>query len=130
MKQLQWDKLAQQQVGKTVWGVEENDREREWIKKLKEQRIWEEMEEDFKAKQLVIILMGTLMFHAHKFSCYMLHFRKAEEGRATKCFGHRYEEARRFVILRPPESCIFIHTCCIQRFWFRESKSSNLRTLP
>ena len=60
MKQLQWDKLAQQQVGKTLWGVEETDREREWIKKLKEQRIWEEMEEDFKAKQLVMILMGKV----------------------------------------------------------------------
>ena len=59
MKQLQWDKLPQTQVGKTLWNAEEPDKEKEWIKKLQEQRIWEEMEEDFKAKQLVINLMGS-----------------------------------------------------------------------
>ena len=59
MKQLQWDKLPQTQVGKTLWGSEEPNKEREWIKKLREQHIWEEMEEDFRANQLVINLMGT-----------------------------------------------------------------------
>lgn len=58
MKQLQWDKLPQQQVGKTLWNDEEPGKEKEWIKKLQDQRIWQEMEEDFKAKQLVINLMG------------------------------------------------------------------------
>ncbi|KAL5511448.1 hypothetical protein ACEPAH_4664 [Sanghuangporus vaninii] len=58
MKQLQWDKLPQTQVAKTLWNDEEPDKEKEWIKKLREQRIWEEMEEDFKAKQLVINLMA------------------------------------------------------------------------
>ena len=58
MKQLQWDKLPQTQVGKTLWNDEEPEKEKEWIDKLKDQRIWEEMEEDFKAKQLVINLMG------------------------------------------------------------------------
>ena len=60
MKQLQWDKLPQTQVGKTLWSNDEPDKEKEWIQKLREQRIWEEMEEDFKAKQLVINLMGAL----------------------------------------------------------------------
>ncbi|EJD02078.1 uncharacterized protein FOMMEDRAFT_87486 [Fomitiporia mediterranea MF3/22] len=58
MKQLQWDKLPQTQVGKTLWNDEEPGKEKEWIQKLREQRIWEEMEEDFKAKQLVINLMA------------------------------------------------------------------------
>lgn len=58
MKQLQWDKLPQTQVGKTLWSNEEPNKEKEWIKKLREQHIWEEMEEDFRAKQLVINLMG------------------------------------------------------------------------
>ena len=61
MKQLQWDKLPQTQVGKTLWNDEEPDKEKEWIDKLKDQRIWEEMEEDFKAKQLVINLMGLFL---------------------------------------------------------------------
>ncbi|THH08533.1 hypothetical protein EW145_g2635 [Phellinidium pouzarii] len=58
MKQLQWDKLPQTQVGRTLWNDEEPDKEKEWIKMLREERIWEEMEEDFKAKQLVINLMA------------------------------------------------------------------------
>lgn len=62
MKQLQWDKLPQQQVLKTVWNEDEPDREKDWIKKLQEGRIWEEMEEDFQAKQLVINLMGKLRY--------------------------------------------------------------------
>lgn len=88
MKQLQWDKIAQPQVGKTLWGVEETDREREWIKKLKEQRIWEEMEEDFKAKQLVMMLMGMLSA-SHRLSVLSyVAFRKTKEGRTKECFGY------------------------------------------
>lgn len=60
MKQLQWDKLPQQQVGKTVWNEDDPDQEKDWVKKLQDRRIWEEMEEDFQAKQLVINLMGNL----------------------------------------------------------------------
>ena len=58
MKQLQWDKLPHQQVSKTAWNEEKPERELDWIKKLKEVRVWEEMEEDFQAKQIVINLMG------------------------------------------------------------------------
>ena len=49
-------------VKKTVWSAEEPAKEKEWIKKLQEQRIWEAMEEDFKAKQLVITLIGINLF--------------------------------------------------------------------
>ena len=58
MKQLQWDKLPQQQVTKTVFNDEQLDLENEWIKKFQMDGVWMEMEEDFKAKQLVINLMG------------------------------------------------------------------------
>lgn len=58
MKQLQWDKLPQQQVAKTVFTDDDPDKENEWIKKLQMDGVWMEMEEDFKAKQLVINLMG------------------------------------------------------------------------
>lgn len=58
MKQLQWDKLPHQQVAKTLWNVEQPDRENEMLQKLQMDGVWMEMEEDFKAKQLVINLMG------------------------------------------------------------------------
>ena len=59
MKQLQWDKLPQQHIAKTVFDDEEPQKEQEWIKKLQSDGVWMEIEEDFKAKQLVINLMGT-----------------------------------------------------------------------
>lgn len=58
MKQLQWDKLPQQQVSKTLWKDDEPEKEREMLEKLKMDGVWNEMEEDFKAKQLVINLMA------------------------------------------------------------------------
>lgn len=64
MKQLQWDKLPQQQVAKTVWNDEEPSKETEMIKILKDDGVWMEMEEDFKAKQLVINLMGQYILRA------------------------------------------------------------------
>lgn len=62
MKQLQWDKLPQQQVTKTVFNDEQPEKENEWIKKFQLDGVWMEMEEDFKAKQLVINLMGRPIF--------------------------------------------------------------------
>jgi cytokinesis protein len=59
MKQLQWDKLPQQQVLKTVWKEEEPQKEEAMLKKLQSDGVWIEIEEDFKAKQLVINLMGA-----------------------------------------------------------------------
>jgi cytokinesis protein len=59
MKQLQWDKLPQPLVGKTLWSAETPDRERKWVNMLQTDGIWKEMEEDFKAKQLVVNLMGA-----------------------------------------------------------------------
>ena len=57
MKQLQWDKIPLQQAEKTVF--KEPTKEEEWVKKLQLDGVWMEMEEDFKAKQLVINLMGA-----------------------------------------------------------------------
>jgi cytokinesis protein len=59
MKQLQWDKLPQQQVAKTLWNDDKAAREFEMLEKLRLDGVWNEMEEDFKAKQLVINLMGA-----------------------------------------------------------------------
>jgi len=58
MKQLQWDKLPQTQVVNTLWKEEQPQKELEILQKLQKDGVWMEMEEDFKAKQLVINLMG------------------------------------------------------------------------
>lgn len=58
MKQLQWDKLPHQQVSKTVFKDDEPEKEQEMLQKLQLDGVWMEMEEDFRAKQLVINLMG------------------------------------------------------------------------
>jgi cytokinesis protein len=64
MKQLQWDKLPHQQVSKTLWRDEKPDKEKQMLKKLQIDGVWMEMEEDFKAKQLVINLMGIDVVHS------------------------------------------------------------------
>ncbi len=61
MKQLQWDKLPHQQVTNTLWKEELSSKEHEMIAKLSNDGIWTEMEEDFKAKQLVINLLGAVL---------------------------------------------------------------------
>lgn len=58
LKQLQWDKLPQQQATHTVFNDGEPDKEKEWIQRLRIDGIWNEIEEDFKAKQLVMNLMA------------------------------------------------------------------------
>jgi cytokinesis protein len=58
MKQLQWDKLPQQRVSKTLWREEEQSKEDEMMKVLQLDGVWTEMEEGFKAHQLVVNLMG------------------------------------------------------------------------
>ena len=59
MKQLQWDKLPHQQVAKTLWSNEDSRKEQEMLKKLQSDGVWSEMEDDFKAKQLMINLIGA-----------------------------------------------------------------------
>jgi cytokinesis protein len=54
MKQLQWEKLPQQQVSSTLWSDETPQKEQEMLDKLQSDGIWTRMEEDFKAKQLVV----------------------------------------------------------------------------
>lgn len=61
MKQLQWDKLPQQQVSKTLWNEEEQSKEDEMMKVLQSDGVWMEMEEGFKAHQLVVNLMGMTL---------------------------------------------------------------------
>ena len=61
MKQLQWDKLPHQLVSKTFWQEEGHSKEQEIMAKLSKDGIWVEMEEDFKAKQLVINLLGAVL---------------------------------------------------------------------
>ena len=62
MKQLQWDKLPHQQVSKTLWSDEDSQKEQDMLKKLQNDGVWSEMEEDFKAKQLMINLLGGWTF--------------------------------------------------------------------
>lgn len=72
MKQLQWDKLPMQVAAKTIFKDEETEKENEWIKKLQLDGVWMEMEEDFKAKQLVINLMGMLLIERSIHRCLIL----------------------------------------------------------
>lgn len=51
MKQLQWEKLNPGRVTNTIWANNEHD-ELEWVKRLQRDGIFDEMEEDFKARQL------------------------------------------------------------------------------
>ncbi|QRW27647.1 cytokinesis protein sepA [Rhizoctonia solani] len=44
--------------GKDTWGEDYTEKEREWARKLFGDGVWQEMEEDFKAKQLVMNLMA------------------------------------------------------------------------
>lgn len=57
MKQLQWDKLSPNAVAATVWGRGTLD-ESEWSKKLRSQGIFDEMEDDFRMKQIVKKVVG------------------------------------------------------------------------
>ena len=57
MKQLQWDKINQNHLDKTVWGLTKEAPEMEWMHQLKRDGVWIELEEDFKSKQMVLNLM-------------------------------------------------------------------------
>jgi cytokinesis protein len=74
MKQLQWDKLPQQQVARTLWSDEKPQKEQEMLNKLQVDGVWMEMEEDFKAKQLVINLMGRPIFAYKPFALISFNF--------------------------------------------------------
>lgn len=55
MKQLQWEKVSKAQVAKTVWSTSEtvdND-ENEIVNKMKAVNLWSEMEDEFKAKEII-----------------------------------------------------------------------------
>ena len=67
MKQLQWDKVPQQLVARTVWNDESVEKEKEWVQKLQVDGVWQEMEEDFKAKQFVTNLLGACDWESSMF---------------------------------------------------------------
>jgi len=56
VKQLQWDKLQKQQVGKTLWKEEEPEKEQEWLHRLQIDGVWRAIEDDFKAKLVATIV--------------------------------------------------------------------------
>ena len=95
MKQLQWDKLPMQQAEKTVF--KEPTKEDEWVKKLQLDGVWTEMEEDFKAKQLVINLMGAsrTKFDVPDAGMLTTSCSEAEACRAQVCARSPNQEARR-----------------------------------
>lgn len=86
MKQLQWDKLPHQQVSKTLWSVEKPDQEMEMLQKLQMDGVWMEMEEDFKAKQLVINLMGKISEYTAVTPSYVLVTQPDRSVRNSKAF--------------------------------------------
>lgn len=96
MKQLQWDKLPMQQAERTVF--KEPTREDEWVKKLQLDGVWNEMEEDFKAKQLVINLMGAFMCtFVHGDLLLMQRISETEACGAEECARPADQEASRWV---------------------------------
>jgi cytokinesis protein len=94
MKQLQWDKLPQQQVSKTLWKDEEPDKENEMLKKLQSDGVWTEMEEDFKAKQLVMNLMGMAVRCYRYIFLTRLSYSQAKTCRTEECPRSSDKEAR------------------------------------
>ena len=52
MKQLQWEKVSKAQLGKTVWSKLEIS-EDELITKMRSVNLWSDMEDEFKAKDIV-----------------------------------------------------------------------------
>lgn len=54
MKQLQWEKVSKAQLGKTVWSKNEEARlEEEVAEKLKMFNVWDKIEDQFKAKEVM-----------------------------------------------------------------------------
>jgi len=52
MKQLQWEKVSKAQLGKTVWSNPELP-EDELISKMRAANLWSDMEDEFKAKEII-----------------------------------------------------------------------------
>ncbi|WVQ98293.1 hypothetical protein IAU59_005416 [Kwoniella sp. CBS 9459] len=53
MKQLQWEKVSKAQLAKTMWGQSENVVEDDLVSKMKAVNLWDEMEDEFKAKEII-----------------------------------------------------------------------------
>ena len=52
MKQLQWEKVSKAQLGKTIWSTSEVP-EDELISKMRAVNLWSDMEDEFKAKEII-----------------------------------------------------------------------------
>ena len=52
MKQLQWEKVGKAQLAKTVWSTNET-KEDELVDKMKAVDVWSEMENEFKAREII-----------------------------------------------------------------------------
>lgn len=55
MKQVNWETINPDQLGKTIWASNDVD-ELEWANKLKEKGIFDQMEEEFKTRQIVKVV--------------------------------------------------------------------------
>lgn len=71
MKQLQWEKVSKAQLGKTVWGKNEEARlEEEVAEKLKMFNVWDKIEDQFKAKEVMYDAISKSFFPMY--GCRML----------------------------------------------------------
>ena len=52
MKQVNWETISPDKLDHTIWAANDVD-EMEWAQKLKEKGIFSQMEDEFKAKQIV-----------------------------------------------------------------------------
>lgn len=63
MKQLQWEKVSKAQLGKTVWSKNEEARlEEEVAEKLKMFNVWDKIEDQFKAKEVMYDAISKFFF--------------------------------------------------------------------
>ena len=53
MKQVNWETVNPDRLDKTIWGTNNDVDELQWANKLKQTGIFEQMEEEFKARQIV-----------------------------------------------------------------------------
>ena len=55
MKQFQWDKLNSNGIASTVFAGDHQEEESEWARKLRLEGMFDDMEQEFRAKQTVQI---------------------------------------------------------------------------
>lgn len=99
MKQLQWEKVNKSNLEKTVWGQAQQMPQEEWAMKLKRVDVWSEMEDEFKAREVVYDAVGEFIAAA-------CHFRRSganviasrsqtQEGGTEECARAFCQKTRR-----------------------------------